>query len=188
MHPVEALLTPLGKLLGSKHADPSAGLAARLEPADPGRIALSAPAFADGGEIPARYCGRFIGENVSPALNWGEPPAGTAALLLVIEDLDVPTTVPGIHLIAQLAPCAGVPDGALNAGAPGVEFLPNHRGIPGYIGPRPLPGHGPHHYVFHLYALDSRLDFAGIADRARLPDATARHVLASGTLTGTRTS
>ena len=189
MHPVEALLTPLGKMLGKKHADESAGLAAAPEFATEGRISLTSPAFADGAVIPAKYCGRFIGENVSPALTWGELPAGTAALLVIIEDLDVPTTFPGLHLIAQLAPRdGGLADGALNLGAPGIEFLANHRGVSGYVGPRPLPGHGPHHYVFHLFALDTRLDLAKIADRANLPAATRGHVLASGKLTGTRMS
>lgn len=189
MHPLEALLTPLGKMLGKKHADESAGLASAPELATDVRISLSSSAFADGTEVPAKYCGRFIGDNISPALSWGELPANTTALLLIIEDLDVPTRIPGLHLIAQFAPRdGGLVDGALNLGAPGVEFLPNHRGVSGYVGPRPLPGHGPHHYVFHLFALDTQLNLATIADRANLPVAIRGRVLASGELTGTRTS
>lgn len=143
MHPVEALLRPVGRMLRSKHADESAGLAAGLEPANAPRIALTSPAFAEGDEIPARYCGKFIGENISPALTWGELPAGTTDLLIVIEDLDVPTTVPGLHLIAEIpARGGGVPDGALNLAAGDVEFLPNHRGVSGYTGPARSRGTG----------------------------------------------
>lgn len=189
MHPVEALLTPLGKMLSKKHADESAGLASAPELASDVRISLSSPVFADGAEIPAKYCGRFIGGNISPALSWGELPANTTAHLVIIEDLDVPTTIPGLNLIAQFGPRdGGLADGALNLGAPGVEFLPNHRGVSGYVGPRPLPGHGTHHYVFHLFALDAQLNLATIANRANLPAAVKGHVLASGELTGTRTS
>lgn len=189
MHPVEALLRPVGRMLRSKHADESAGLAAGLEPANAPRIALTSPAFAEGDEIPARYCGKFIGENISPALTWGELPAGTTDLLIVIEDLDVPTTVPGLHLIAEIpARGGGVSDGALNLGAGDVEFLPNHRGVSGYTGPRPVPGHGPHHYVVHVFALDTHLDLASVAERGKLRAVAEGHVLASGRLTGTRTS
>lgn len=189
MHPVEALLTPFGKMFRNRHADAAAGLAAMPAFATPNRIVLTSPAFGEGGEIPAKYCGRFIGDNLSPALAWGELPHATTHLVLIIEDLDVPTTVPGLHVIAEFAPReVGIPEGALNLGAPGVEFLPNHRGVSGYVGPRPLPGHGPHHYLFHLFALDTHLDFAQVAQRANLLAAVAGHVLASGTLTGTRTS
>jgi Raf kinase inhibitor-like YbhB/YbcL family protein len=189
MHPAEALLIPLGKLLRNRHADEAAGLAARPEFATTGSIELTSPAFRDGAEIPARHCGRLIGDNVSPPLDWDALPAGTMALVLLVEDLDVPAAVPGLHLIAQFAPReGGLPEGALNLGADGVEFLPNHRGVSGYAGPRPLPGHGPHRYVFHLFALDARLDLVKVADRANLPPAVAGHVLAAGRLTGTRLS
>jgi hypothetical protein len=96
--------------------------------------------------------------------------------------------VPGIHTIAVFAPTeGGLPEGALTADSPGVRFLPNHRGQAKYVGPRPLPGHGPHRYRLHLYALDTDVDLAAVADIEHLPSALKGHVLASGTLTGTRT-
>jgi hypothetical protein len=55
-------------------------------------------------------------------------------------------------------------------------------------GPRPLPGHGTHRYRYHLYALDTDIDFTQVADLQAVPSALAGHVLASGTLTGTRTT
>ena len=54
----------------------------------------------------------------------------------------------------------------------------------GYAGPRPIPGHGPHHYRFHVFALDQPL--ADTVTRAKaLLAAMKGHVLARGVLTGT---
>ena len=61
------------------------------------------------------------------------------------------------------------------------------RGQAKYLGPRPLPGHA-HRYRFHLYALDAVVDFTKVGDIEHLPSAVEGHVLASGTLTGTRTT
>ncbi|MFI1731190.1 YbhB/YbcL family Raf kinase inhibitor-like protein [Streptomyces acidicola] len=81
-----------------------------------------------------------------------------------------------------------LPEGALTPNNPDIRFLPNHRGRAKCLGPRPLPGHGAHRYRFHLYALDTDIDFTKAADVEHLPSALAGHVLASGTLNGTRTS
>jgi hypothetical protein len=40
----------------------------------------------------------------------------------------------------------------------------------------------------HLYALDAPVDLAALSSPAELPGALAGHVLASGTLLGTRTT
>jgi Raf kinase inhibitor-like YbhB/YbcL family protein len=150
---------------------------------------MSSPAFGDGGEIPAKYCGWLIGDNVSPALTWSALPTGTADLLLVMEDLDSPSTPPRIHAVAAFAPAdGGLPEGALAPSNPDVRLIPGPRGPRGYAGPRPMSGHGPHHYRFHLYALDQPVELTTIPDAARLPDAVRGHVLASATLVGTRTS
>ena len=60
----------------------------------------------------------------------------------------------------------------------------------GYHGPAPIKGHGPHRYVFQLFALAAAVDSASgttPADRARprafLPTITAP-VLGRGRLTG----
>jgi phosphatidylethanolamine-binding protein (PEBP) family uncharacterized protein len=189
MHPVEVILTPLVWAFRNRHADESASIAAAPEVATGTHFALTSPSFGDGDAIPARHCGRFIGDDVSPALAWGPLPAGTTDLVLVMEDLDVPTSIPGIHAIAAFpATDAGLAEGALTVENPGIRFVPNHRGRSGYVGPRPLPGHGPHHYRFHLFALDAPVDTGAVPDIQHLPAALAGHVLGSGMLTGTRTS
>jgi len=190
MHPIEALLTPLGRAFGGRRADETASLSLAPELATDTRIDVSSPSFADGGEIPAAHCGWLIGANVSPALAWSTLPAGTAELLLVFEDLDSPGTTPRLHSVATLAAGGdGIPEGALVTATPGVRFVSVRGGRPGaYRGPRPLPGHGPHRYRFHLYALDAPLDDADLSSIENLLQAADGHVRASGVLLGTRTA
>lgn len=189
MHPVEALLVPLGKLFRNRHADETQSLSHAPELVTANRLTVTSPAFADGQEIPAKFCGAFIGQNISPAINWSPLPEGTVQLLLVMEDLDSPGTTPRLHAVAAFAPQeGGLPEGGLASGASGVGFLPGKRGPVAYAGPRPLPGHGPHHYRIHLYALNASVDLAALSGVEQLPAAVSGHVLASGTLSGTRTS
>jgi Raf kinase inhibitor-like YbhB/YbcL family protein len=189
MHPVEVLFLPVGWALRGRRPDEAASIASAPGLATGNRIALASPSFSDGQVIPARHCGQFIGGEISPALTWDALPEGTKDLVFVLEDLDNPAAVPGIHTIAAFTPAeGGLPEGALTPDNPGIRFLPNHRGRARYLGPRPLPGHGPHRYRFHLYALDAVVDFAKVAGAEHLPSVLEGHVLASGTLMGTRTT
>src|SRR5690242_18821478 len=66
-------------------------------------IALTSPAFAPGGLLPARFTDD--GEGLSPPLEWAPPPEATASLALIVEDPDAPSPSPLTHLIAWgLAP------------------------------------------------------------------------------------
>jgi phosphatidylethanolamine-binding protein (PEBP) family uncharacterized protein len=49
-------------------------------------FAITSPAFVDQGEIPIRYT--CEGEDVSPPLEWTDPPAGTESFALIIDDPD----------------------------------------------------------------------------------------------------
>lgn len=163
--------------------------------AGPESLAVTSAAFGDGEAVPAAHAGkRAGGRNVSPQLAWSAPPEGTAQLLLVVEDPDAPTRKPFVHCVALIDPAGldGVlPEGALAAAgaAAGVRILRSGMGS-GYLGPEPIRGHGPHHYVFQLFALPEALTrTAGGAalERAR-PRAVAASVtgpvLARGRLTG----
>ncbi|WP_029947328.1 YbhB/YbcL family Raf kinase inhibitor-like protein [Leifsonia aquatica] len=189
MHPVEALFVPLGMALRKRRPDASLSIAATPALTTPNRIELTSPAFGDGEMIPAKHCSLFIGDDISPALTWGALPDGTVELVLVLEDLDVPSGVPGLHTVVGFAPRAGgLAEGALRRDDPELRFVPTRWGRAQYAGPRPLPGHGPHHYRFHLYALDTEVDLSALSNGVELPAALDGHVLAAGTLTGTRTT
>ncbi|CAL8968148.1 hypothetical protein CELL_00180 [Cellulomonas sp. T2.31MG-18] len=149
-------LWPLGIALRGRRPGPTRSLRHTPELASTTTIELTSPAFPHGGVIDRRHSGLGRGANLSPELRWAPVPAGTAELLLVMEDVDVPFTEPGIHLAALLpAELTGVTEGELVPGRPGIRWLPDRRGRTGYHGPRPLPGHGDHRYGFHLFALDT---------------------------------
>ena len=185
MNPIEAALVPLGRALRGRRAGEAASITTALATGD--HLTLSSPSFGDGGIIPARHCGLLIGPGISPALGWSDLPVGTADLLLLVEDLDSPGAAPRIHALVAFTPVdGGLPEGALARGTPGIRPWPRRRIA--YLGPRPLPGHGTHRYRFHLYALDVTVDLASVATLGDLPAALAGHVLASGSLVGTRSS
>lgn len=124
----------------------------------PALITLTSTAFEDGAAIPAAYAGEGVGDNISPELSWRGIPSGAAQLLLLIEDTDVPLPRPLIHTVALMEPSrAKLEAGELNSGGHGIRFLPASFGHTGYAGPRPIPGHGPHHYGFYLYSLSEAI-------------------------------
>jgi Raf kinase inhibitor-like YbhB/YbcL family protein len=62
----------------------------------------------------------------------------------------------------------------------------NDFGKPGYGGPCPPKGHGPHHYHFKLFALDTeRLGVSPGAKIADVENAARSHAIAEGELVGT---
>ncbi len=151
----------------------------------PETLTLTSPDFADGASMPQRTAGRPVGDNVSPALEWTGVPAATRELVLIVEDRDVPLSRPIVHAVARLEPdLAGLAEGDLVAGASHGDGTAAFR-RKGYHGPRPIPGHGPHAYVFQLYALDRPIPGDSTLRPSTVVDAMRGHVLARGRLTGT---
>jgi phosphatidylethanolamine-binding protein (PEBP) family uncharacterized protein len=148
-------------------------------------ITVTSANFNDGGALPLASAGKGVGENVSPQLRWTGLPPQTQQLVLIIDDVDVPLPRPLLHTIAVIEP--GVQDvnaGALQPGTAGMRFIPGGLGHRGYAGPRPIPGHGPHHYRFHVLALDEPIP-DHISTAKGLLKQMAGRVLARGVLIGT---
>lgn len=185
MSVLDIVVTPLGWAFKGKRAGEKHSVRRAPQLAAPQTMDVASTAFAHGGTIPDRYSGPGRGENISPDLTWTAP-AGTAQLLLVIEDIDVPLSRPGIHTIALLPPTVeSLAEGVLVPESPGIRYVPAFRGHLGYGGPRPLPGHGVHRYGFHLYALDRELPAdPPITGLAALLPLVEGHVLAGGFLEG----
>jgi Raf kinase inhibitor-like YbhB/YbcL family protein len=170
----------LGKLLKNRRAG-QAGLAWNAPNlAGAPTLALSSPDFEHEATIPTTHASKRIGgADLSPALTWSAVPEGTAQLLLVVEDPDAPTPKPFVHCVALLDPSVtSLDQGALDAGKPadGVRVLRSGMGR-GYLGPAPIKGHGPHWYVFQLFALAEPITAA--AGGAPLESAKPRDVLAA---------
>jgi Raf kinase inhibitor-like YbhB/YbcL family protein len=143
---------------------------------------ISTAAFPEGGIIPKLHT--CEGADLSPALEWRGEPAGTRSFALVVDDPDAPGGVwthwllfnipASIHALAQ----------GVKPGATGVDGNSDF-GKPGYGGPCPPRGHGPHRYFFKLYALG--VDSLGIkpgAKRAEVDRAMRGHVLAEAQCMG----
>jgi Raf kinase inhibitor-like YbhB/YbcL family protein len=150
---------------------------------------LTSPAFAHEGRLPPRFTAD--GDGVSPPLLWSAPPAGTAALALIVEDADAPTPQPLVHAIVwhiaadrlRLAEGAITADGA---GTPDGDVGRNSYLREGWLPPDPPTGHGEHRYAFQLFALDAALGDPGVSPgRTALVEAMSGHVLAAGLLIGT---
>lgn len=101
------------------------------------------------------------GENISPQLAWSNAPEGTKSFAVTMYDKDAPTGSGWWHWLAFDLP-ADTKELPSGAGTPGRTGLPagtvqsrTDYGVPGYGGPCPPPGHGPHQYVVTVYALRS---------------------------------
>ncbi|MEU1089537.1 YbhB/YbcL family Raf kinase inhibitor-like protein [Streptomyces sp. NPDC005576] len=186
-------MTLLGRLLNNRRAG-EAHLAWNLPNLQgPGALTLTSQDFGSGDPLPRIHCAKHVGgENFSPHLAWTALPTGTAQLLLVVEDVDVPMAKPAVHCVALIDPrTRHLPPGALAAKepGPGVRLLRATLGR-GYHGPAPIKGHGPHRYVFQLFALAAPVDGspgAASPDRVRprtLLAALTPPVLGRARLTG----
>jgi len=143
------------------------------------KLSLTSDAFQNGQPIPTQYT--CDGADQTPALHWGEPPAGTKSFALVIDDPDAPSGTFrhwGVYDIPASARSLG---GGQKLGTE----VANDFGKPGYGGPCPPKGHGPHHYHFKLFALDiDRLDVSPGAKVVDVENAATRHAIAQGELVG----
>ncbi|MFD8418072.1 YbhB/YbcL family Raf kinase inhibitor-like protein [Streptomyces sp. NPDC059466] len=183
----------LGRLLKNRRAGETHAAWNLPNLQGPEQLTLTSRHFSHDGLLPLEHCAKHIGGgDVSPHLAWTALPPGTAQLLLVVEDIDVPMAKPAVHCVALIDPSAGhLEPGALatRRPGPGVRVLRSTIGR-GYHGPAPVKGHGPHRYVFQLFALSAPVDGAPDTtpvDRARpralLPTLTAP-VLDRARLTG----
>ena len=165
-------------------------------PAGPA-MTLTIAAFPDGAQIPVKFSqaaeGAAPGEGTSPAISWANPPAGTQSFVLNMHDMDVvrnKTTDDQAHWVVWNIPATatglpeGVPkgrqlaDGSYQVSATGQVYRGPGAGA---NGPR-------HHYMFELYALDTKLTVEPVADafetRANVLKAMQGHILAKAVYGG----
>ncbi len=145
---------------------------------------ISSPAFKNGEAIPSDFS--CDGRDISPALNWTEPPAGTQSLALIMDDPDAPMGT-WVHWVLYNIPASTL---NLKEGTPPIPQLSDgslqgktSAGSNGYHGP--CPPSGTHRYFFKLYALDTILSLSTNPDKEELLGAMEGHILANVELMGT---
>ncbi len=137
---------------------------------------LASSAFDADGVIPERHT--CDGPDISPPLTIDGVPAGTASLVLTMDDPDCPGQTWDHWVAYDIPVLSEIPEGVPNLGTPGR----NTWGRTGYGGP--CPPRGTHRYVFTVYALDRNLGLEPGADKATVLEALAGHTLAEASLLG----
>lgn len=122
-------------------------------------FSLKSADFADNGVMKKALGGNdkhnlsCSGENISPALNWSNPPAGTQSYVLLLTD---PAGAKGLgvtHMLAYNidATRKAFLQGELSKGGD-FSYGTNTPGTQSYYGPCPPAGAGYHHYNFVMVA------------------------------------
>lgn len=145
---------------------------------------LTTTAFTPGEDIPKPFT--CDGSDISPALAWTSPPAGTQAFALIMDDPDAPGRTWVHWVLYDLpAPTRELTESIAHGGTirTGGHQGRNDFGKLGYGGP--CPPRGPaHRYYFRLHALDEKLGLEPGASRADVDRAMRGHILASAELMG----
>lgn len=141
-------------------------------------LEFKSPDFNSGGIIPKQFT--CDGADISPALEWNDPPGATQSFALTADDPDAPVGT-WVHWVLFDMP-ANARTLAQNVPkkeqmADGSRQGRNDFGKIGYGGPCPPPGK-PHRYFFKLYALDTKLNLKPGATMKDVEHAKQGHILA----------
>ena len=173
-----------------------AAISAQQAPAPgaaPPPMRLTSTSFADGSQIPVKYT--QAGNQTSPALTWTNAPPATQSFVLHMHDMEGArnkTSEDQLHWLVWNIPATttslpeGVPNGPdLKDGSHQTSASGNgvYRG-PGAADAGPL-----HHYVFEIFALDTKVDVpANAADpfdtRAKVLSAMQGHIVGKAVYLG----
>ena len=160
------------------------------------RLKLSSSGFQDGGDYPLEFTCYANGGNaqnpsaINPPFSWTNVPAGTQSLVLALNGPDnhpnkginmemfwvvynIPATATSV---AKGLKPGDLPDGSHQA--------TGQRNIVGYRAPCAPAGVGRLHYLFNLFALDTKLDLPGGATEADIRKAMDGHIIGSSIYVG----
>jgi Raf kinase inhibitor-like YbhB/YbcL family protein len=138
---------------------------------------LTSSAFREGETIPRQFT--CDGDDLAPPLAWSDAPDGTRGFALIMDDPDAPHGTFTHWMLYDIpAAATGLTD------QPAGTSLRNDFGRSGYGGPCPPVGHGPHRYLFTLYAVDVPSLALKTKTRQALERVLQTHTLATARLTG----
>ncbi|WP_321504942.1 YbhB/YbcL family Raf kinase inhibitor-like protein [uncultured Methanoregula sp.] len=141
-----------------------------------GLLSLRVDSLVPGSTLPDIYTCKGAGE--SPGISFEQIPSGTKSLVLILDDPDAPAGTFTHWIVYNIPPSST----GLSQGQPDAKVLPDgsqqgetSAGSRGYYSPCP-PSGTPHHYVFHLYAVDMDI-VQPVANRDSINLALTGHTL-----------
>jgi len=136
---------------------------------------LNSPEFKNNEYIPKKFT--YRGGNINPALAIDGIPAEAKSIAVIFDDPDAPGGDWVHWVVFDMPPAPKIEENSV----PGKQGV-NDFGRIGYDGP--CPPYGIHHYVFKIYALDTKLDLKEGVNKAGLEEAMDGHILAKAELIG----
>jgi len=201
--PAAALLSTCVAACGGSSSAPAAS-SSPSAPTSGGNLALTSPAFSDGGTMPAKYICQArtgLGSDTNPPLAWSGAPSGTAGFVVLMTTIanEAGTSVAKYNWVLYniAASAASIPEGntTIASGNTGTTQV----GTPGltsdgpqfsYSPPCSAAGSGLRSYTFTIYALSAAPVFAfnhapgGGGDGANLAASLTGITLAKASMTG----
>jgi hypothetical protein len=126
-----------------------------------GAFTLTSPDFKDGARLATKNAGNnksnpnCVGENISPALSWSNPPEGTKSYALLMFDPEGRPPGGVSHWVAYGIPVSvtGFAEGEVSKASDKYVGGESTQKVGYYSGPC-TPAGAPHHYTFTLIATD----------------------------------
>src|ERR1700754_325881 len=126
-----------------------------------GVFTITSSSFKDGERLATKMAGNnksnpnCVGENVSPALSWSNPPEGTKSFAILMFDIDGRPPGGVSHWVAYGIPASvmSFTEGEVSKQTEKFVGGQSTMKLAHYFGPCTPPG-PPHHYIFTLIATD----------------------------------
>jgi Raf kinase inhibitor-like YbhB/YbcL family protein len=142
-------------------------------------LTLNSTSFNDREKLEPVYT--CSGKNISPELEWNNVPAKTVSLALILSDPDAPDGTFYHWVLYNIPPSTQSLPKNIKSLPRGSITGKNSWDKSQYSGPCPPKGKL-HHYIFSLYALDTKLDLQNDADAKAVLNAVQNHVLGEAEL------
>ncbi len=190
IEPIACFVLAMGMALSGSARQQGKSSESGQQPPDERSLRIMISAFPDGGRVPVKNSCLGPGHGVSPAVRWWRVPPGTESFILLVHDPEAHHK--GVEDIAHWM-IWNIPGNAreLPEGVPagltlsdGAHQVPARGPTGAYVGPCAPPRGFDHHYIWNLYALDTRLNLSETASRDQVMAAAEGHILGSAVWVG----
>jgi Raf kinase inhibitor-like YbhB/YbcL family protein len=193
---IVVLLAAAGTVAAQERGGRQGGRQGGAPAAEGPRLKLTSSAFRDGGDYPLEFSCYGNGgtrenpSNINPPFSWANAPAGTQSFVLA---LNGPDNHPQKGINMEMfwvvynipATVTSIPQGLKPGDLPdGSHQATGQRNIQGYRAPCAPAGVGRLHYLFNVFALDTKLDLPAGATEADVRKAMDGHIIGSSIYVG----